>query len=196
MFNKRFFGILLNFLLLSNKKFNKIPKNLLLNTLSLYYKSNFKSLNVSKFNNLSIIKNLFLNILNVFLDKINYLVVNLNPNEKFINASLRKLAFINFSLGFNNSFYLQEQLSLNSSIQKSKDYLNTEWTPIFKIFKSLRVISKYSKRYRRRPNFSKRKKFKPVFRKRGQFLASLGKSFKLQKLFVYPFKSRALNTQK
>ena len=67
---------------------------------------------------------------------------------------------------------------------------------IFKVFKSLRIVSKYSRKYRRRANFSKRRKFKAYFKKRGQFLSSKGVLFKQQKLFIYPFKSRLLNTQR
>ncbi len=103
--------------------------------------------------------------------------------------------FINFSLSFNTLVYNRNHLSLNTNIEDSKSYLNTAWIPVFKIFKSLRIVSKYAKKYRRRANFSKRKKFKSNFKKRGHFLAPIGTSFRFQKLFIYPFKVRSLNTQ-
>jgi len=124
-FNKRFFGILLNFLLLNSKKFNKIPKNRLLNLSSVYYKSNFKGSNLSTFNNLGLIKYMFLGFFNIFLENVNYLYTNLKLNEKFINNSLAKLLFINFSLSFNTLVYNRNHLSLNTNIEDSKSYLNT-----------------------------------------------------------------------
>ena len=92
--------------------------------------------------------------------------------------------------------YQKNQVELFKSIEDSKTYLNSNWVPVFKIFKSLRIVSKYAKKYRRRPNFSKRRKFKSNFKRRGNFLASSGIVFKPQKLFVYPFKSRAFNSNK
>jgi hypothetical protein len=195
-FNKKFFGILLNFLLLSNKKFNKIPKNFLLNFSSLFYKTNFKSLNTSKFNNLSLIKYIFLGFIKLFLENINYLFVNLKFSEKFVNDSLIKLSFTNFSLNFNTLVFNENQVNLGLNFENSKTYLNTNWKPVFKIFKSVKIISRYARKYRKKANFSKRRKFRPVFKKRGYFLAPLGNAFRSQKLFLYPFKGRVFNTQK
>ena len=124
-FNKRFFGILLNFLLFNNKKFSKIPKNLLLNSSSLFYKTNFKSLNTSKFNNLSLTKYAFLGFIKLFLENVNYLFVSLKFSEKFVNESLIKLSFTNFSLNFNTLAFNANQVKLGLNFENSKTYLNT-----------------------------------------------------------------------
>jgi hypothetical protein len=194
-FNKKFFGALLNFLL-RNRKFNKAPKNFLLNSSSIFYKTNFNKTNISVFNNLNLMKYIYLGLFHVFLENITYVFMSLKPNEKFINDSLIKLSFINFSFGFNGSLYNNNQVDTSFNLESSKNYLNQKWVSIFKIFKSLRIVSKYSRKYRRKANFSKRRKFKAHFKKRGQFLSSKGELFKQQKLFIYPFKSRLLNTQR
>jgi hypothetical protein len=122
-FNKRFFGVLLNFLL-NNKKFSKTPKNLLLNSSSFNYKINFSSLNYSNFNNLNLIKTIYLGLFSVFLENINYLHMGLKPNEKFTNDSLYKLSFVNFSLGFNHLFFVENQSSLSFNLESSKSLLH------------------------------------------------------------------------
>ena len=99
--NTKFFGVLLNFLLLSSKKFNKTPKNLVLSFLTTHQKLKFKGSDFLVLNNSNLIKQSFLNVFNLFLDNLNYIFVGLKFNEKFTNNNLIKLLFVNFSLNFN-----------------------------------------------------------------------------------------------
>ena len=119
----------------------------------------------------------------------------LKPNEKFTNDSLYKLSFVNFSLGFNHLFFFENQSSLSFNLESSKSLLHQKWVSVFRIFKSLKIVSKYARKYRRRVGFSKRRKFKSNFKKQGYFLSTKSGVFKPQKLFFYPFKSRLNNSQ-
>ena len=94
-------------------------------------------------------------------------------------------------MNFNNS---QQELFFN--LETSKNLKNQKWTSIFKIFRSLRIVSKYARKYRRKANFSKRRKFRPNIKKRGYFIATKGATFKRQRLFSYPFKPNLQNTQR
>jgi len=123
-FKRKFFGILLNFLLDSNKKFSKIPKNFLLNSSSIFYKLRFNGLNFSAFNNFSLLRYTFLNLYKLFLERVEYLNSGFEPREKFINNSLIKLLFINFSLGSNFFNYTLGEAMLRDSVESSKSFLN------------------------------------------------------------------------
>ena len=122
-FNKKFFGILLNVLLYS-KTFSKIPKNFLLNLSALNYKLDFKLLSSYNFNNLSLIKFLFAGLFKTLLENVNYVFLNLNPNEKFVNDSLIKLSFTNFSLGFKFNDFVVNQSNSTFGTQSAKDYIS------------------------------------------------------------------------
>jgi len=195
-FNKKFFGILLNFLLFYNKKFSKIPKNFLLNSSLVFYKSGFNGLNFSTLNNFSSLRYIFLGLYKLFLGYIEYLNSGFEPEEKFINDSLIKLSFINFSSGSGFFDFSLGQSILISNIESSKCYLNHRWVPVFGIFKSLRKVSKYARKYRRKPNFSKRRRFIANIQRRNSFLITKGGLFRQQRLFVYPFRSRRLDTNR
>jgi hypothetical protein len=121
-FNSKFFGILLNFLLLYNsKKFNKIPKNLLLNFFSVNAFTRSDLIFNSNCSGFGLLKTIIQGLLKSLIEKIEYLYLGF-LSEKLTNKSLAKLLFVNFSLGFNSSEYFMNQATLIQTPISSKLY--------------------------------------------------------------------------